>query len=55
MKGPTLKKAAVNRWLVSHHQRAVIMKKCKFILGKDQEGMAQKDLDKARIEREEQD
>ena len=55
MKGLTLKKGAVNRWLLSHHQRAAIMKECKLMAGKDQEGMARKDLDKARIERDEQD
>ena len=55
MKGLTLKKGAVNRWLLSHHQRAAIMKECKLMTGKDQEGRARKDLDKARIERDEQD
>ena len=55
MKGLSLKKGAVNRWLLSHHQRAAIMKVCKFMAGKDQEGRAQKDQDKARIERDEQD
>ena len=38
MKCLTLKKGAVNRWLQSHHQRAAIMKECKFMAGKDQEG-----------------
>ena len=42
MKGLTLKKGAVNRWLLSHHQRAAIMKECKFMAGKDQEGRARK-------------
>ena len=55
MKGLALKKGAVNRWLLSHHQRVAIMKECKFIAGKDQEGRVRKDLDKARIERDEQD
>ena len=55
MKGLTLKKGAVNRWLLSHHQRVAIMKECKLMAGKDQEGRARKDLDKARIERDEQD
>ena len=49
MKVLTLKKGAVNRWLLSHHQRAAIMKECKLMAGKDQEGSARKDLDKARI------
>ena len=40
MKGLTLEKAAVNRWLLSHHQRPAIMKECKFMAGKDQEGRA---------------
>ena len=31
------------------------MKECKFMAGKDQEGWARTDLDKARIERDEQD
>ena len=55
MKVLTLKKGAVNRWLLSHHQRAAIMKECKLMAGKDQEGSARKDLDKARTERDEQD
>ena len=55
MNGLTLKKGAVNRWLLSHHQRAAIMKECKFMAGKDQEGMPGKDLDNARIERDEHD
>ena len=55
MQGLTLKKGAVNRCLLSHHQRAAIMKECKLMAGKDQEGRARKDLDKARIERDEQD
>ena len=50
MNGLTLKKGDVN-----HHQRAAIMKECKFMAGKDQEGKARKDLDKTRIERDEQD
>ena len=37
MKGLTLKNGAVNRWLLSHHQRAAIMKECKLMAGKDQE------------------
>ena len=45
MKGLTLKKGAVNQWLLSYHQRAAIMKGCKFMAGKDQEGRARKDLD----------
>ena len=53
MKGLT--QEAVNRWLLSHNQRAAIMKECKFMAGKDQEGGVRKDLDKARIERDEQD
>ena len=40
MKGLTLRKGGVKRWLLSHHQRAAIMKKCKFMAGKDQEGRA---------------
>ena len=48
IKGLTLKKGAVNRWLLSHHQRAAIMKECKLMAGKDQEG-------RAGIERDEQD
>ena len=55
MKGLTLKKGAVNRCLLSHHQRAAIMKECKLMDGKDQEGRARKDLDNAMIERDEQD
>ena len=50
MKGIALKKGAVNRWLISHHKRATIMKECKFMTGKDQEGRVRKDLHKARIE-----
>ena len=38
MKNLTLKKGAVNRWLLSHRQRAAIMKECTFVAGKDQEG-----------------
>ena len=55
MKCLTCKKGAVNRWLLSHHQRAAIMKECKFMAGKDQEGRTRQYLDKARIERDEQD
>ena len=40
IKGLTLKKRAVNRRLLSHHQRAAIMKECKFMAGTDQEGTA---------------
>ena len=38
MKGLTLKKGSINRWLLSHHQGAAIMKGCKFMAGIDQEG-----------------
>ena len=55
MKGLTLKKGAVNRWLLSHHKRATIMKECKFMAGKYQEGRVRKYLHKARIERDAQD
>ena len=55
MKGLTLKNGAVNRWLLSNDQRAAIMKECKCMACKDQGGRARKDLDKARIERDEQD
>ena len=55
MKGLTLKNGAVNRWLLSHHKRATIMKECIFLAGKDQKGRVRKDLHKARIERDEQD
>ena len=55
MKCLTPKKGAVNRWLISYHQPATIMKKCTFMAGKDQEGRSRKKLDKARIERDEQD
>ena len=55
MNGLTLKKGAVNRWLLSHHKRVTIMKECKFMAGKDQEGRVRKYLHKARIERDEQD
>ena len=55
MKGLTLKKGAVNRWLLTHHKRATIMKECKFMAGKDHEGRVRKDLHKPRIERDEQD
>ena len=55
IKGLTLKKGAVNRWLLSHHKRANIMKECKFMADKDQEGRIRKDLHKVRIERDEQD
>ena len=52
MKGLTLKKGAVNRWLLSHHKRATIMKEWKFMAGKDQEERVRKDLHKAMIERD---
>ena len=55
MKGLTLKKGTIDRWLLSHHNRATIMKECKFMADKDQEGRVRKDLHKARIERDEQD
>ena len=55
MKGLTLKKGAVNRWLLTYHKRANIMKECKSLAGKDHEGRVQKDLHKAKIERDEQD
>ena len=47
MKGLTIKKGDVNRWL--------LMKECKLMTGKDQQGRARKDLDKTRIARVEQD
>ena len=49
MKGFILKKGIVNRWLLSHKQRVVIMKDCKFMAGKDLEERARKDLDNARL------
>ena len=55
MNGLTLKKGAVNRWLLSHHKHATIIKECKFMAGKDQEGRLRTDLHKVRIERNEQD
>ena len=55
MKCLTLKKGVVTRWLPNHQQRAAIMKECKFMAGKEQEGRARKDLDKERIERDEHD
>ena len=56
MKGLTIQKGTVNRWLLLWcYYSAAIMKECKFMAGKDQEGRARKDLDKARIERGEQD
>ena len=47
MKGLTLKKGTVNRWLLCHQQRAAIMQDCKFMAGNDFEERAQKDLDNA--------
>ena len=44
MKGLTLKKGTIDRWLLSHHNRATIMKECKFMADKDQEGRVRKDL-----------
>ena len=55
MKVLTLKKGGGNRWLLSHHQRAAITKECKCMVGKEHEGSVRKDLDKARIERIQQD
>ena len=52
MKSLTLKKGAVNRWLLSHHQRASIMKTCILMTGKCQEGRARKYLEKTRDEQD---
>lgn len=53
MKGLTLNKGAVNRWLLSHHQRAGIAKECQHMAGKDIMGRPRKDLDQTRIDRDE--
>ena len=53
MKGLTLNKGAVNRWLLSHHHRAAIMKECKLMAGRDENERSRKDLDVARMERDE--
>ena len=53
MKGLTLNKGAVNRWLLSHHHRAVIAKECQRMAGKDDADRTRKDLDQSQIERDE--
>ena len=45
-----IKKGAVHRRLINHHQRVAIMKECKFMAGKHHEGRERKDQEKARIE-----
>lgn len=53
MKGLTLNKGAVNRWLLSHHQRAAIAKECQRMAGKGDSDRTRKDLDQTQIEKHE--
>lgn len=53
MKGFTLNKGAVNRWLLSHHQWAAIAKECQNVAGKGETERGRKDLAEAKIQMDE--
>ena len=53
MKGLTLNKGAVNRWLLNHHQWAAIAKECQNMAGKGKTERGRKDLDETRIQKDE--
>lgn len=52
MSGITLSKGGVNRWLLSHPERAAITRACQVMAGKDDSIRSRKDLDTARIKRD---
>ncbi|XP_077968888.1 uncharacterized protein LOC144422864 [Styela clava] len=54
IRGLSLNKNAVNRWLLSHHQRALISMACREMAGKDSTRRQRKDLDSANSIRDEQ-
>lgn len=53
MKGFTLYKGVANRWLLSHHQQAAMVKVCQSMAGKDNADGTRKDLEQSRIEKHE--
>lgn len=52
MVGITLNKGAVNRWVLSHPERAAIAKSCQVMAGKDDSVRSRKDLDVVHIRRD---
>ena len=50
--GNTQNKGSVNRWILSHPERAAIAKVCRDMAGKDDESRMRKDLDKTRAKRD---
>lgn len=53
--GITRNKGAVNRWILSHHSRAIISHHCKVMAGKDEHTRNRKELDTSRIKHDEED
>lgn len=51
--GITCNKAALHRWVLSHHSRALISRQCKIMAGKDDFTRNRKELDKSRIKQDE--
>ena len=51
MKGLTLNKGAVNRWLLSDHKRAAIAKECDNMAGKRETEKGSKELNKIEFKR----
>ena len=50
--GITMNKSAVNRWILSHHERAAISSVCKVMAGQAGRERSRKDLDQAAITRD---
>jgi hypothetical protein len=53
--GITLNKGAVNRWVLSHHERAAIFRACLAMADKDESNRSRKDLDISYNKRYEED
>ncbi len=52
MTGITRNKGAVNRWILSHHERAAIAKSCRIMAGIEDNARIKRGLDKAAMQRE---
>ena len=53
--GFSLKKNAVQRWLLTAHSRALFVDKCRMMAGKEEEDRLHKETAKSRIKRDEED
>ena len=53
--GFSLKKNAVQRWLLTAHSRALFVHKCRMMIGKKEDNRLHKETGKSRIKRDEED